>query len=69
MTTDTPADDDEITIEEAMQIAGVARDTLMRWKRDGKVSARTVEATFTQRQRRVLFKRSEIARRAGSDDQ
>jgi NAD(P)H-hydrate repair Nnr-like enzyme with NAD(P)H-hydrate epimerase domain len=52
--------DEEIDIAEAMRISGRTRDTLMRWKRAGKVAARTVETEYTQRQRRVLFRRSEI---------
>ena len=64
MTNDSPAGE-EITIDEAMKLTGRSRDTLMRWKARGKVKARTVETEYTQRQKRVLFLRSEIEALAG----
>jgi hypothetical protein len=68
MNDERPASSDEITIEEAMQISGRARDTLMRWKRDKKLTTRIIEATITRRQRRILFRRSEIEALAGSKE-
>lgn len=64
MTEERPADE-EITIDEAMRLTGRTRDTLMRWKKAGKVAARTVDAEYMQRQRRILFRRSEIESIAG----
>lgn len=64
MSEESPADE-EITIDEAMRLTGRTRDTLMRWKATGKVTARVVTAPITQRQRRILFHRSEIERVAG----
>jgi hypothetical protein len=64
LTNDSPASE-EITIDEAMALTGKSRDTLMRWKARGKVTARTVETEYTQRQRRILFRRSEIEALAG----
>jgi len=55
---------DEIDIVEAMRITGRQRDTLMRWKRDGKVQARVITEVIPQRQRRILFRRDEIERLA-----
>lgn len=56
---------DEIDITEAMRITGKSRETLMRWKRQGKVTTRTEEREYAQRQRRVLFQRDEIERLGG----
>lgn len=67
MLEDIPASD-EITIDEAMRITGRKRDTLMRWKAAGKVTARVVAAPITQRQRRILFRRSEIESLAGKKE-
>ena len=64
MTNESPASD-EITIEEAMRISGRKRDTLMRWKRTAKLTTRIVEAQVTKRQRRILFRRSEVEALAG----
>jgi hypothetical protein len=66
MTEQTPAAD-EVDITEAMRITGKTRDTLMRWKRDGKVTARVETRTRTQRQRRILFLRSDIEKAAGAE--
>jgi hypothetical protein len=51
-----------------MQISGRARDTLMRWKRDKKLTTRIIEATITRRQRRILFRRSEVEALAGQKE-
>lgn len=59
---------DEIDITEAMQITGKSRETLMRWKKAGKLTARTEEREYLQRQRRVLFRRSEVESLARADD-
>lgn len=56
---------DEIDITEAMRLTGKSRETLMRWKRTGKLTGRIVEQQYTQRQRRVLFRRDEIERLIG----
>ncbi len=64
MTEERPASD-EIDIDEAMRLTGRTRDTLMRWKANGKVTARVVSAPVVQRQRRILFRRSEIEALAG----
>lgn len=66
MIEESPATD-EIDITEAMRLTGKTRDTLMRWKRDGKVSARVETRTHTQRQRRILFLRSDIEKVAGAE--
>lgn len=62
MTTEPTAE--EIDITEAMRLTGKTRDTLMRWKKIGKVRARTVVTEYTQRQRRLLFQRSDIEKLA-----
>lgn len=67
MPEDIPASD-EVTIDEAMRISGRKRDTLMRWKRDKKLTARIVDADVTQRQRRILFRRSEVESLAGKKE-
>lgn len=64
MMDDSPISD-EIDITEAMRITGKSRETLMRWKRAGKITGRIVEQQYTQRQRRVLFRRDEIERLIG----
>jgi len=64
MTTPTPADD-EIDIDEAMRLSGKSRATLMRWKRDARLTTRTGVRELTQRQRRLFFLRSEIEALAG----
>lgn len=58
--------DDEIDITEAIRMSGKSRETLMRYKRTGKLTARTEEREYRQRQRRVLFRRSEIEALAGA---
>jgi predicted DNA-binding transcriptional regulator AlpA len=68
MTNENPADD-EIDIDEAMRITGRSRSTLMRWIREKKLTAHTQLRDFTQRQPRVMFRRSEIESLAGSDEQ
>lgn len=52
--------DEWVDIDEAMRLTGASRRTLMRWRADGKVKATTREREFTQRQRRILFKRSDL---------
>lgn len=66
MTHDSPASE-EIDITEAMRITGKSRETLMRWKRQGKVTTRTEDREYAQRQRRVLFRRAEIEQLAGHE--
>lgn len=56
---------EEIDITEAMRITGKSRETLMRWKRQGKLTARTEDREYAQRQRRVLFRKDEVERLAG----
>lgn len=51
---------DEIDINEAMRLTGKSRATLMRWKRDKKLTTRTDIREYRQRQRRLMFRRSEI---------
>lgn len=58
---------DEIDITEAMRITGKTRDAIMRWKRAGKINARVELRERTQRQRRILFQRSEIEKLAGGE--
>lgn len=67
MTHDSSAGD-EIDIDEAMRLTGKSRETLMRWKRQGKLTARTEDREYAQRQRRVLFRREEIERLAGQQE-
>jgi hypothetical protein len=67
MTADSSAGE-EIDITEAMQITGKSRETLMRWKRQGKLTTRTEDRTYAQRQRRVLFRKDEIERMAGQQE-
>jgi hypothetical protein len=68
MQNETPASD-EIDITEAIRITGKSRETLMRWKRLGKLKSRTEEREYTQRQRRVLFRWSDVERLAGDEAQ
>lgn len=49
-----------VDIDEAQRITGASQRTLMRWKKAGKVQAKTEETEFTQRQRRTLFRRSDL---------
>lgn len=67
MTNDSSAGE-EIDITEAMRITGKSRETLMRWKRQGKVTSRTEDREYAQRQRRVLFRKDEIERLAGQTE-
>jgi hypothetical protein len=63
---DDETDPDEwIDIDQARVLTGKSRKTLMIWKRDQEVAARTEDATFTQRQKRVLFKRSDLLKKIG----
>ena len=68
MTTDMPAND-EIDIDEAMWITGRSRSTLMRWIKEKHLTTHTQVREFTQRQPRIIFRRSEIEPLAGSDSQ
>lgn len=67
MSEDRPVSE-EIDITEAMRMTGKSRETLMRWKRAGKVTARIEERQYTQRQRRVLFRRDEIQKLMGQPE-
>lgn len=67
MQNDSPASE-EIDITEAMRITGKSRRTLMRWKEEKGLTARTEVKEFTQRQRRVLFRREEIEKLAGQQN-
>jgi predicted DNA-binding transcriptional regulator AlpA len=58
--TDASLVNDEIDINEAMQITGKSRATLMRWKREKGLTTRTDIREYRQRQRRLMFRRSEI---------
>lgn len=58
---------DEIEIDEVMRLTGKSRDTIMRWKRDGKIKARTEMREFTQRQPRIVFSRSDIEALIGGE--
>jgi len=59
--------DEWIDIDEARELTGKSRETLMRWKAQQAVAARTENEKFTQRQRRVLFKKSDLLRKIGED--
>ena len=58
---------DEIDIDEAMRLTGKSRATLMRWKDEKSLTTRTTVRVHTQRQRRLLFLRSEIEALAGDE--
>ena len=60
---------DEIDIDEAMRLTGKSRATLMRWKEDKNLTTRTTVRVHTQRQRRLLFLRSEIEALTGEEAQ
>lgn len=66
MTNDPPTND-EIDITEAIRLSGKSRATLMRRKRDKQLTTRTDVREHTQRQRRLLFLRSEIEALAGEE--
>jgi len=68
MTADLPAND-EIDIDEAMRITGRSRSTLMRWIKEKNLTTHTQLREFTQKQPRVMFRRSEIISLAGTDSQ
>ena len=61
---ETPASD-EIDIDEAVRLTGLRRETLMRYKRAGKLAGRVAIVEQTQRNRKVLFRRDEIEALAG----
>lgn len=67
MTTDSPASDEEITIDEAMRLTGKSRAALMKLKERGKLTARVVLIEQRQHNRKVLFHRSEIEALAGRE--
>lgn len=66
MQSDNPVSD-EIDINEVIRITGKTRDTIMRWKRAGRITGRTESITQVQRQRRLLFRRSEIEKITGAE--
>lgn len=66
MQQNTPGSD-EIEIDEVMRLTGKSRDTIMRWKRKGKLTARTEMREFTQRQARIVFSRSEVEALTGEE--
>lgn len=53
-----------IDIDEAMRLTGKSRRTLMRWKKENQVEARTVDQEFVQRQRRTEFRKADIMKAA-----
>jgi len=59
--------DEWIDIDQARQLTGKSRKTLMIWKRDQEVAARTENAEFTQRQRRVLFRKADLLKKIGDE--
>ena len=67
MTEELPTGD-EIDIDEAVKLTGLRRETLMRYKRDGKLSGRVALVEQTQRNRKLLFPRSEILKLAGETE-
>ncbi len=56
----TPDDQEWITIDEAKRLTGKSRATLMRLSAKRLVETRTVEQPFTQPQKRILFRKSEL---------
>jgi predicted DNA-binding transcriptional regulator AlpA len=68
MTTKIPAND-EIDIDEAMRITGKSRSTLMRWIKEKNLTTHTQLREFTQKQPRIIFRRSEIESLAGTESQ
>lgn len=51
-----------IDIDEAVKLTGRSRRTLMRWKKERKVAARTVDQEFVQRQRRTEFSKGDLTK-------
>jgi hypothetical protein len=57
----TPDDQEEwITIDEAKRLTGKSRATLMRMSKDKRAATRVEEQPFTQTQKRLLFRKSDI---------
>lgn len=56
---------EELDIDEVMRLTGKSKPTIMRWKREGKLTARTEMREFKQKQPRLVFLRSEVERLAG----
>ena len=67
MADEQPDHDEWIDIDAARALTGRTRDTLMRWKRDKPIATRTEDATFTQRQKRVLFRKADLLKAIGAD--
>jgi hypothetical protein len=57
---DTNQAEEWVDIDEAIRLTGRTRKTLMLWKKGGRVEAKTEETAFTQRQRRTLFRKSDL---------
>lgn len=59
--------DEWIDMDAARELTGKSRDTLMRWKRARPIATRTEDAAFTQRQKRVLFRKADLLREIGEE--
>lgn len=57
-----PSDDQDewVTIDEAKRLTGKSRATLMRMSKDKRAVTKVEEQPFTQTQRRILFRKSDI---------
>ena len=67
MANDESNQDEWIDIDQARELTGKSRKTLMEWKRLSEVDAHTTDAEFTQRQRRVVFKKSDLLKKIGEE--
>lgn len=67
MANDESNQDEWIDIDQARELTGKSRKTLMAWKKDQEVEARTTDAAFTQRQRRVVFRKADLLRKIGEE--
>jgi hypothetical protein len=57
---DTDQAEEWIDIDEAQRLTGKTRKTLMLWKKEGKVEAKTETVEQTQRNRRTFFRKSDL---------
>ena len=67
MTDEESNPDEWIDMDAARELTGKSRETLMRWKKDKAIDTRTEDAPFTQRQRRVVFRKADLLRKIGEE--
>lgn len=67
MTVENSDQDEWIDMDAARELTGKSRETLMRWKKDRAIDTRIEDAPFTQKQKRVFFRKADLLKEIGEE--